>query len=221
MLDLIMRDILGTPAILVGLFALIGLVLQKKDIASIVSGTLKTIMGFVIIGAGAGVIIAALDIFGQMFDEAFSIRGVIPNNEAIVAVAQDAFGVETAMIMVFGMVMNIVLARITPFKYIFLTGHHTLFMASLLAAILSVSGLDGTLLIIVGSVLLGLCMVLFPALLQPFVRQITGSDDLQLDISGHSDILFQGQSENMRETKSIQPSRFKYRNNLAFYVIRR
>ena len=130
MLDLIMRDILGTPAILVGLFALIGLVLQKKDIASIVSGTLKTIMGFVIIGAGAGVIIAALDIFGQMFDEAFSIRGVIPNNEAIVAVAQDAFGVETAMIMVFGMVMNIVLARITPFKYIFLTGHHTLFMAS-------------------------------------------------------------------------------------------
>lgn len=30
--------------------------------------TLKTIMGFVIIGAGAGVIIAALDIFGRMFD---------------------------------------------------------------------------------------------------------------------------------------------------------
>ncbi|WP_214812038.1 PTS ascorbate transporter subunit IIC [Exiguobacterium sp. s127] len=177
MLDLIMRDILGTPAILLGLFALIGLLLQKKDIATVVSGTLKTIMGFVIIGAGAGVIIAALGIFSKMFDEAFSIRGVIPNNEAIVAVAQDAFGVETAMIMVFGMVMNIVLARFTPFKYIFLTGHHTLFMASLLAAILSVSGLSGAVLVIVGSILLGLCMVLFPALIQPYVREITGSDD--------------------------------------------
>lgn len=177
MLDLIMRDILGTPAILLGLFALIGLLLQKKDIATVVSGTLKTIMGFVIIGAGAGVIIAALGIFSKMFDEAFSIRGVIPNNEAIVAVAQDAFGVETAMIMVFGMVMNIVLARFTPFKYIFLTGHHTLFMASLLAAILSVSGLNGAVLVIVGSILLGLCMVLFPALIQPYVREITGSDD--------------------------------------------
>lgn len=177
MLDLIMRDILGTPAILLGLFALIGLLLQKKDIATVVSGTLKTIMGFVIIGAGAGVIIAALGIFSKMFDEAFSIRGVIPNNEAIVAVAQDAFGVETAMIMVFGMVMNIVLARFTPFKYIFLTGHHTLFMASLLAAILSVSGLNGVVLVTVGSILLGLCMVLFPALIQPYVREITGSDD--------------------------------------------
>ncbi len=65
------------------------------------------------------------------------------------------------MIMVFGMVMNIVLARFTPFKYIFLTGHHTLFMASLLAAILSVSGLSGVLLVIVGFGSTGICMVLF------------------------------------------------------------
>ena len=53
MVDLIMKDILGTPAILVGLFALIGLLLQKKDVANVISGTLKTIMGFVILGAGA------------------------------------------------------------------------------------------------------------------------------------------------------------------------
>ncbi|HZG72284.1 MAG TPA: PTS ascorbate transporter subunit IIC, partial [Chondromyces sp.] len=32
-------------------------------------------------------------------------------------------------------------------------------------------------LVLIGSVILGLCMVLFPALLQPYVRQITGSDD--------------------------------------------
>ncbi|KIL49389.1 PTS ascorbate transporter subunit IIC [Jeotgalibacillus soli] len=180
MLDILMNDILATPAILVGLFALIGLLLQKKDASSIISGTLKTIMGFVIIGAGAGVIIGALTIFGRMFDHAFSIDGVIPNNEAIVAVAQDAFGTETAMIMVFGMIANIIFARITKFKYIFLTGHHTLFMACLLAATLSVGGLDGFMLVVVGSILLGLCMVLFPALVQPYVRQITGSDDFAI-----------------------------------------
>lgn len=50
-------------------------------------------------------------------------------------------------------------------------------MACLLAVTLSVGGLEGASLIIVGSILLGLCMVLFPALLQPYVRQITGSDD--------------------------------------------
>ncbi|MFJ7755744.1 PTS ascorbate transporter subunit IIC [Peribacillus muralis] len=180
MLELIMNDILGTPSILVGLFALVGLLLQRKAAADVVSGTLKTVMGFIIIGAGAAVLIGALDIFSQMFDHAFNVQGVIPNNEAIVAAAQSDFGTSTALIMVFGMVVNVLLARFTPFKYIFLTGHHTLFMACLLAVTLSVGGLDGVALILVGSILLGGCMVLFPALLQPYVRKITGSDDFAI-----------------------------------------
>ena len=85
MLDIIMNDILGTPSILVGLFALIGLLLQKKSSADVVSGTLKTVMGFIIIGAGAAILTGALNIFSQMFDQAFNVEGVIPNNEAIVA----------------------------------------------------------------------------------------------------------------------------------------
>ncbi|GAA1367949.1 PTS ascorbate transporter subunit IIC [Peribacillus frigoritolerans] len=180
MLELIMNDILGTPSILVGLFALIGLLLQQKSSADVVSGTLKTVMGFIIIGAGAAVLIGALDIFSKMFDHAFNVQGVIPNNEAIVAAAQSDFGTSTALIMVFGMVVNVLLARFTPFKYIFLTGHHTLFMACLLAVTLSVGGLSGFPLILVGSILLGVCMVLFPALLQPYVRKITGSDDFAI-----------------------------------------
>jgi len=177
MLDIIMNDILGTPAILVGLFAFVGLLIQKKSASTVLSGTLKTIMGFVILGAGATVLIGSLNHFSNMFDHAFNVQGVIPNNEAIVAAAQTNFGTASAMIMVFGMIMNILFARFTPLKYIFLTGHHTLFMACLIAASLSVGGMSGTPLIIVGSILLGICMVVFPAILQPTVRQITGSDD--------------------------------------------
>ena len=177
MLDVIMHDILGTPAILVGLFAFIGLLIQKKSSSTVLSGTFKTIMGFVILGAGATVLIGSLDHFSKMFDHAFQVQGVIPNNEAIVAAAQTNFGTATALIMVFGMIMNLLFARFTPLKYIFLTGHHTLFMACLIAASLSVGGMSGTPLIIVGSIILGLCMVVFPAILQPTVRQITGSDD--------------------------------------------
>ena len=180
MLDIIMNDILGTPAILVGLFALVGLLLQRKAIAEVVSGTLKTVMGFVIIGAGAAVLTGSLDIFGKMFDHAFNVEGIIPNNEAITAAAQSEFGTSTALIMVCGMIVNILLARFTPFKYIFLTGHHTLFMACLIAATLSVGGLHGVPLVAIGAVILGLCMVLFPAILQPYVRQITGSDDFAI-----------------------------------------
>ncbi|AGK55766.1 PTS ascorbate transporter subunit IIC [Bacillus sp. 1NLA3E] len=178
MFDFIMKDILGTPAILVGLFALLGLALQKKGAADIISGTLKTIMGFVILGGGAGILIGSLDIFGKMFEKAFHIQGVIPNNEAIVAIAQQSFGKETAMIMLFGMVVNIVIARFTPFKYIFLTGHHTLFMACLISAVFATGGVTGIPLIIIGSIILGTLMVLMPAILQPYVREITGNDSI-------------------------------------------
>lgn len=53
-------------------------------------------------------------------------------------------------------------------------------MACLLAVTLSVGGLEGPMLILVGSFLLGSFMVLFPALLQPYVREITGSDDFAI-----------------------------------------
>jgi PTS system ascorbate-specific IIC component len=179
MLNLI-TDVLGTPAILIGLFSLIGLLLQRKNAADTISGTLKTIMGFIILGAGANVIVGTLDNFGKMFEKGFHIQGVIPNNEAIVALAQKTFATETAMIMLFGMVVNILLARFTRFRYIFLTGHHTLFMACMIGVILSTGGLKGIPLVILGSLILGLLMVLMPALLQPYMRKITGSDDIAM-----------------------------------------
>ncbi|MFD2706134.1 PTS ascorbate transporter subunit IIC [Salibacterium lacus] len=177
MVDLLMNDILGTPEILVGLFALIGLLIQRKMFSDVISGTLKTVLGFVILGAGASVIQGSLGQFSSMFNHAFNVDGVIPNNEAIVAVAQDTFGTETAMIMLFGMITNIILARVTPFKFIFLTGHHIMFMACLIAVILTTAGMSSIPMIILGAVILGSLMVLFPALLQPYTREITKSDD--------------------------------------------
>ncbi|MBB3905979.1 PTS ascorbate transporter subunit IIC [Anoxybacteroides rupiense] len=180
MLDLLMKDILGSPAILVGLFAFLGLVLQKKRVSDIISGTLKTIMGFILLNGGAAILIQSLDAFGKLFEKAFAIQGVIPNNEAIVAIAQQTFGKETALIMLFGMIVNLLLARFTRFKYIFLTGHHTLFMACLISAVLATSGVAGTLLVVIGSIILGALMVFMPALLQPYMRQVTGTDQVAL-----------------------------------------
>ncbi|MDO6656433.1 PTS ascorbate transporter subunit IIC [Anaerobacillus sp. 1_MG-2023] len=224
MVDLIMKDILGTPAILVGLFALIGLLLQKKDVANVISGTLKTIMGFVILGAGAGVLVASLDNFSSMFDHAFEIQGIIPNNEAIVALAQDAFGAETAMIMLFGMVANILLARITPFKYIFLTGHHTMFMACLIAVILSTGGFSGVTMIVTGSIILGSLMVLLPALLQPYTRKITGSDDFAIGHFGSFGYLIaaavgKAVGKNSKSTEEIKvPKSFNFLRDTSVSV---
>ncbi|EAX8471044.1 PTS ascorbate transporter subunit IIC [Salmonella enterica subsp. enterica serovar Kua] len=180
MLQFIIHDVLGTPAILVGLFSLFGLLLQKKAVSDVISGTLKTIMGFVILTSGAAIIATTLTTFSQLFEHSFHIQGVVPNTDAMAALAQKNYGTATAMIMVLGMLFNIVLARITPLKYIFLTGHHTLYMAAMLAVILSVGGLSLFWVILVGAVILGIMMVVSPAILQPFTRKITGTDDLAL-----------------------------------------
>lgn len=216
MLDIIMKDILGTPAILVGLFALVGLLLQRKGVADVVSGTLKTVMGFLILSAGAGVIVNSLGVFGKMFEKAFNIQGVIPNNEAIVAVAQNTFGTETAMIMILGMLVNILLARFTRFKYIFLTGHHTMFMACLIAAVLSVGGMKGTPLVILGSIILGVWMVLSPAILQKYVREVTGSDDIAVGHFGSIGYFLAGFIGKLTGDKSKSTEEIKVPKSLGF-----
>ena len=178
--NFLMFDVLSEPAVLVGLIALIGLIAQKKPVTECIKGTVKTIMGFVILGAGATLVINSLGDFATIFQHAFGIKGVVPNNEAIVSIAQQSFGKEMAMIMFFAMLVNILIARLTPWKFIFLTGHHTLFMSMMVAAILSAGGMSGIPLIAVGSLVVGVTMVLFPALAHPYMKQITGSDDVAL-----------------------------------------
>lgn len=97
-----MIDILSEPAILVALIALIGLIAQKKGLADTVKGTTKTFVGFLVIAAGAGILSGSLTPFGAMFEEAFNVSGVVPNNEAVVALALTEYGTTTATIMFLG-----------------------------------------------------------------------------------------------------------------------
>ncbi|SES06688.1 PTS ascorbate transporter subunit IIC [Salipaludibacillus aurantiacus] len=178
--EFLMNEILSLPEVLVGLIVMIGLILQRAKFAKIFSGTSKSIIGFVILGAGAGVVVGSLDSLGGIIQDAFNIQGVIPNNEAIVALAQQTLGTETALIMGFGFIANILFARFTPLKYIFLTGHHTFFMAALLSAVLGTSGMSGITLVVTGSVILGAVMVIMPALAQPFMKKVTGGNEIAM-----------------------------------------
>lgn len=173
-------DILSVPAVLIGLVSFIGLVVQKKSVSDILKGSIKTVMGVLILGGGAGIAVGALSFFGTMFQQGFGINGVVPHNEAVVGMALKEYGTQTALIMAFGMVVNVLIARFTPLKFIFLTGHHTLYMACMIGIILTVGGLQGTALVAVGAIVLGFVMALFPAIAHPTMKKITGSDDVAL-----------------------------------------
>lgn len=178
MLDFII-NILATPAICVGLLAMVGLILQGKPVEEVVKGTIKTIVGFLVVSAGASYIqTGSLLAFGDLFNYAFNMQGVVPNNEAVVSLALTKFGADSAYIMVAGMILNIVLARFSNLKYIFLTGHHTLYMACMLAVILSLCGLSSWMLWIAGGCLLAFICAFSPWYCAPTMEKIVETDEL-------------------------------------------
>lgn len=180
MLGIIM-EILTTPAVTLGLVALVGLVLQRKKVSDVIKGTLKTVLGLLILSAGAGVIVNNLIPFSEMFTAAFNLTGVVPFDEAVIGALienVDVIARTTSFILALGFAVNILLARITPFKYIFLTGHMMWIMAGALAWAFHDLGVPETQTIIFGSLLQGAILVLLPALAQPIMRKVTGNDEI-------------------------------------------
>lgn len=212
MLDFII-NILSTPAILVGLLALIGLALQKKPIEEITKGTAKTIVGFLVLTAGAGFLQSgSLNAFGDIFNYAFGMQGVIPNNEAIVSLGLKQFATDTAYIMCIGMIANIIMARFSRMNFIFLTGHHTLYMACMIAVILNVGGLTGFQLWFGGGLILGLMMVLAPAITQSTMQKIVKTDALAFGHFGSFGYWFAAQvGKKFKGSKSTEEINFPQR----------
>lgn len=179
-LEFIVKDILGQASILVGLVAMVGLILQKKSFEKVLSGTLKTILGFVIFNLGSSAAAGALGNFQLWFAEGFNLQGVLPLAEAVTGMAQTQYPVNIALVMVFGLVMNLVVARLTKFKNIFLTGQHSLFLSAMLVIIFKWMGLSDVLTVVLGSVIVGLAASIYPEVSQKYTRQIIGNDSIAM-----------------------------------------
>lgn len=179
-LHFLVYDLLGTSSILVGFIAMFGLILQKKSWDKVAIGTIKTIVGFVIFSAGSSLATSSLNSFQTLFTKAFNLEGVLPLAEAVTALAQNKFGSIVALIMVAGFIANLIVARFTPLKYIFLTGQHNLYLAALLTVIFKANGMSDGLTIFLGAVILGVSAALFPAIAQKGMRKITGEDELAM-----------------------------------------
>jgi len=203
-------SLLSNPSILLGCFAFIGLITQQKTGTEVLTGTFKTIIGFLIFSVGANTITDALQNFNVLFQEGFNIPGVIASPEAATALAQNAFGFVVSGTLILGFVMNLIFARITPFKNIFFHGGHNLFFACVIALLFKSYGYSDGFSIIVGGAILGFFAAALPTLCQPFMRNITGGDDMAIGhynmvgyaLSGYIGKLFAKHKE--KTTESIK-----------------
>ena len=178
MLDFLL-NIMKTPAIVLGLVALIGLLLQKKNVGQVFSGTVKTALGMLVLSAGSSLIVSEISPFVDLFSLVFHLEGFATSSEAVVGAMQNAVPViasTSAIIMAVGFLVNVVIARFSPLKYIFLTGHMMWILSVAIAGSLYAASFSETMIMVVGSVLQGVLMVVLPAIGQPTVRKVTGSD---------------------------------------------
>lgn len=174
------QNILSEPAFLMGLIAFVGLLALKTPGHKVLTGTLGPILGYLMLAAGAGVIQANLAPLATLIEQGFGITGVVPNNEAVTSVAQKILGVETMSILIVGLLLNLFFARFTRFKYIFLTGHHSFFMACLLSAVLGAIGFEGVALVLLGGFFLGAWSAISPAIGQKYTLKVTDGDEIAM-----------------------------------------
>ncbi|MDN5724840.1 MAG: PTS ascorbate transporter subunit IIC [Propionibacteriales bacterium] len=188
----LLLDIFREPSVIVALIALIGLSVQRKKGSDIMKGTIRTLVGFLVLAAGAGVVSGSLEPFGDMFQEAFNVQGVVPNNEAIVGTVLVTYGSIAALIFFFGMIVNVLLSMTSKFKYIYLSGHVAFYMAAMIAVIFKVAGFADWEAVLWGSIAQGLIVTVSPALVQPFMKRVTGTDDVALGHTGGAGIALSG-----------------------------
>lgn len=181
------------PAFVLGLIAMVGLLIQRKPASEVLTGTIKTILGLLIMSVGIGALINALIPIQSMFEVGLPAAGFetfVTFDEAVVSAVQDTnigeVGAAVAWTMLFGYVIHILLARITPFHYIYLTGHMIWIHAGAFAILFHSFGLPLWAVVVLASIVDGVYMTLAPALAQPVMRKIVGNDTIAF---GHGQTL--------------------------------
>ncbi|OWY74046.1 PTS ascorbate transporter subunit IIC, partial [Mesomycoplasma hyopneumoniae] len=189
-----LKDFVGTPALLVGLFSLIGAVAMRKSFSQIIISSFKVSVGFLVLGGGAGVLVSSLNFFQPLFQRVYNLNGVIPNNDAFAgALTESLPSIATlgSLIMVIAMILNIILATFSRLKYVYLSGHVLYYSSLMLAAVMYTSGYDFqnnssdfAMALIAGSSILAIYMVVSPSVQQKYMIQITGTNEIALGHTG-------------------------------------
>lgn len=176
-INFLIQEVFIQAPIFLGLVALIGLLLQRRDADEVLEGTIKTVVGIVILNAGIGVFLNSLLPLTSLLNTSFGVTGVLPDCFGPFGVAMQTYAVEISIAFVAAFVLHLLLVRILPFasfKNVFLTGHIMLFNASIMTIVGNATlGLTGGAQIAFAAIMTALFWTLMPAIARPFSEPIT------------------------------------------------
>ncbi|WP_082416055.1 PTS ascorbate transporter subunit IIC [Numidum massiliense] len=221
-------NFLSEPSFLVGLVVLVGLLLQKKSFDQVVSGTVKSIVGFLLILTGAQSMGMTLLPLQPMLQHLFGMEAEIVSIDKAMGAGMAAYGASATLIFTLGFLINVLLARFTRFKYIHLSAHVSFFYAGLIAALLTVGTNLSTINIVwIGSLMLGIYLTLTPAMVAPLMKYVPGGEGFTIGhsssvgcfISGHLGKVVGNKKRNLEDIKLPAKLNFLRETTIALSVI--
>ncbi|MEG1461888.1 PTS ascorbate transporter subunit IIC [Anaerorhabdus sp.] len=174
--NFIINEIFNQGAIFLALIACIGLILQKKSFTDVVRGTMMTAIGFFVLNAGTGLITG-----NSINGIATAFNTILPQSATPASVdIGGIYGTQIGIVMVLAFAINLLFARFTKWKSVFLTGHMLYWFPFVFIAAGVNAGLTGTKLIVLATVFTATYMIVSPNLMRPFVKEVTGDDSFTI-----------------------------------------
>lgn len=179
-IDFLINQVFVEASVFLGLIALLGLVLQCRKFVDVLEGTIKTIIGIIILNAGINVFLGALIPLTSTLNKTFGVQAIMPDCFGPFGVVMTKIAQQVSLTFVLAFIVHVVLVRILPwnaFKNVFLTGHIMLFQSAwFVMAIRYGLKLEGTALIAASAIFTGILWTVLPAMARPFTKDLTGDE---------------------------------------------
>lgn len=169
------------PALFMGLVVAIGLILQRKPIDAILKGIFKGIIGMVILLKGVDIVVSSITPLANAFSGLFNTQSNSKLGDFNVFLGQ--YGSYVGLILLCGFVINIIIARYTRFKTIYLTGNILFWYPMLFLAVGIENNVSGLKLFIFTLIMYILVITILPYILRKHVKYVTGNDSFTI---GHT-----------------------------------
>jgi PTS system ascorbate-specific IIC component len=178
-LDFITANILRNPPVLLGLIAGLGLVLQGKNGADVIKGMLLAAFGMIILDTGVGMLVGTIAPINGAFQALSAGTGAAAEGLNDVTFTQ-LHGGDVGLAMLIALILHLIIARFSPFKIIFLTGHMIWWFPFIFVAAGVEAGLSGWLLVVLSAVFSALYWSIMPFALRKYVWAVTGDEGFTL-----------------------------------------